>query len=147
MSTHVPIYVKEADYPEAVRRLLPLLIGPGAESSMPSETQAAAPDEDEDERVWSEDEWRKVWRGVTDNTRKALVLIAENHDELVPMAALEDSLGSFGAVQGALSSLTKQAKKYGRNKWAFEIEEEDGRTAYRMNQRMAVIVLKLAQGT
>jgi hypothetical protein len=145
MTGYVPIYVPETHYPEALRQVSSFLTEAEAESAIPVEPQAAA--SLVDEREWSEDLWWNVWPAVTENTRKLLVELAEHPDERVPMTALEESLGSFSAVQGALSSLTKRMKKYGPTKWPFEIEEEGNRIAYRMNQAMATIVLSLARGT
>jgi hypothetical protein len=154
MGTHIPIYVPEAHYREMLNRLVslmteaqvepPISAEAHMESQMPPVSQAAA--SAQSGRLWSEDEWQKVWPAWRDDTRELLVVIAEHPEEWVSITALEDSLGSFRAVQSALSSLTKRMKKHGLTLWPFEFVKDDGtgRFAYKMDEATATIVLGLA---
>jgi hypothetical protein len=145
MSTYVSISVPEAHYREMLDHLVSLMSERETESESPAavtEESVSAPPE----RRWSDEAWERVWRDLRDDTRQALVVIAEQPDEWVPVSALNSALGSSREVQNALSSLTKRAKKHGLTKWGFDAVQaaETGRFRYRMDERTATIVLELA---
>jgi hypothetical protein len=153
MTGYVPIYVPEAHFREMLDRLVSLMSELQAAPHMPAdaqvesrvsaETESGAPAEHS--HAWGDDVWQWVWPNVTDNARKLLVELAEHEGQWVPITSLEDSLGSFNAVQSGLSSLTKRAKKRGEYRWPFRVKEdrETGRATYQMNEAMAKIVLRL----
>lgn len=146
MSGHVPIYVPEPHHREMLEHLVSLMTGARAKSPIPSQSEEAAAAESDQ---WTDDVWEVVWPAVTPDARKVLVVLAENHDEWVPIAALEESLGSLGAVQGSISSIRKRMKKYEQREWPFEIAPDDranGRFMYRIDEEMASIVLRLEAG-
>ena len=154
MSDYVMIHSPKAHHREMLAYLLSLMTeaqaelpGPaGAEVKPPvPEPQATAPTENA--RVWPDELWRNVWPILSDDTRKCLVFFAKHAGQRVGMAELERELGSFRAVQSALSSLTKQMKKFDATAWPFTTVRDSGtgRTAYVMTQAMAIIVLELAQ--
>jgi hypothetical protein len=160
MSDYIPIYVPKAHHLEVLTQLVSLMTEAQVESPTPEpqvaaataqvesptpEPQVAAPAQNE--RVWPDDLWRNVWPIVSDGTRKLLVVLAEHAGQRVAITELEGELGSFRAVQSALSSLTKQMKKYGATAWPFTAVKDagTGRTVYVMTEAMAIIVIELAQ--
>jgi hypothetical protein len=144
MTDYVSMHVPEIHYGEMLKHLASLMNGaPVATPGL--ETKATPAQED---RSWSDDVWRKFWPVMADSTRQLLVVIAEHPGEWVPITALVSSLGTFGAVQGALSSLTKRMNKHdGPDYWPLkvEIDTETGRARYQMDQSTSSIVLELAR--
>jgi hypothetical protein len=113
---------------------------PAAENAAPSTASA----------VSSDATWQDAWPRLRWDSKRLMILLAEHPDEWVPMSAFLDALDSFGAVQGALSSLTKRLKKFANSRdWPFEVEDVDpqtGRARYRMDDATATVVLELAKG-
>jgi hypothetical protein len=143
MNEFVPIYVPVVHQREMLSHLVSLM------SRAPAHADTQAGETTQDQHEWPEDVWRRVWPVVTDDTRKIFVILARHADEWVPIDALEQSLGTFNAVQGTLSSLTKRLKKQGLANWPFVVEddhENTGRAAYTMTAETATIVLKLDRG-
>jgi hypothetical protein len=144
MTEYVPIYVPEAHYRDMVGHLASLISQTRVVESKPE--TGSAPVEQSD-AVWTDEVWEKVWSTLTDGSRTIMVLLAEHPGEWVPISALEDSLGSFRAVQSALSSLTKRLRKRGLDEWPIdvEIDGQSGRAHYRMDPTTAAVVLRLAR--
>jgi hypothetical protein len=141
---YVTISVPEAHHREMLSHLVALM------SKTPARAETSAGATAQDPHEWPEDVWQRVWPAVNDDTRKVFVILAEHPDEWVRIDALEQSLGTFSAVQGTLSSLTKRLKKQGLALWPFRFEddyENTGRAAYKMTAKTATIVLELHRGT
>jgi hypothetical protein len=142
MAEYVPIYVPEVHYRDMVGHLVSLISQTRVESPTPDTEKA-----EQSDPAWNDEVWENVWPAVKEGARKLMVVLAEHPDEWVPITVLNDSLGSSTAVQGSLSSLTKQMKKRGLADWPFEVTTDDqtGRATYRMDVAIATIVLRLAR--
>jgi hypothetical protein len=159
----IPIYAPPEHYRKMMAHLLSLMTETQTESpaetqaepTVPAETEAESPTPKpqaaapaHNARVWPVELWRCVWPLVLEDTRKLCVALAANPGQRVGMPELEEELGSYRAVQSALSSLTSQSKKCGATLWPFDIIKKDpetGRAAYVMNEAMANIVNELAR--
>jgi hypothetical protein len=158
MTVYVPLQVPESLYDVMLRHLGSLMSEPNVHSSL-DEQQPLDESQDETDveslsieqpvgrREWSPELWARIWRELPINPRRVLYYIAERHGSRVHMAELGELLGSSRAVQDALSSFTKRARKWTSSDWPFLAERDTttGRFVYDMSESTARIILELAR--